>query len=122
MEKQTYKWRSNNDGMPSSSYTSLGHDHYVYDNTVTGFVRDDYDSYEIAVSEGHFGKRGEIQMRSSQETNEYLDKLANEIYRDPNPQIIRRAAIQAPITYEQQIQVRYLQPPAVPAPGVRDNY
>ena len=41
-----------------------------------------------------------------------------DIYRGATPQIIRRTATEGPITYEQQIHVRYLQPPPVPPPGV----
>jgi hypothetical protein len=42
-----------------------------------------------------------------------------ELFQDPNPpQIIRRPAAQGPITYRQNIAVRFLQPPPVPPPGV----
>jgi hypothetical protein len=44
--------------------------------------------------------------------------MANDTYNDPNPQTIQRAAIDGPVTYDQQILVRYLQPPAVAEPGV----
>ncbi len=39
-------------------------------------------------------------------------------FRDPNPQVIRRPAPGGPLTYSQNIRVRFLQPPAVPPPGV----
>ncbi|CAF1216513.1 unnamed protein product [Rotaria sordida] len=57
-----------------------------------------------------------INTSSLEETNEYLEKSAD-IYKDPNPQIIRQAATASPVTYEQRVHVRYLQPPAVPEPG-----
>ncbi|CAF0877785.1 unnamed protein product [Rotaria sp. Silwood1] len=42
---------------------------------------------------------------------------AQGLYQDPNPQIIRRPAPGGPQTYTQRVQVRFLQPPPVPAPG-----
>ncbi|CAF1205013.1 unnamed protein product [Adineta ricciae] len=42
----------------------------------------------------------------------------NNLYQDPNgPQIIRRPAAQGPLTYRQNVSVRFLQPPPVPSPG-----
>jgi len=42
-----------------------------------------------------------------------------ELFQDPNPpQIIRRPPPQGPITYRQNVSVRFLQPPPVPPPGV----
>ncbi|CAF0760214.1 unnamed protein product [Adineta steineri] len=44
--------------------------------------------------------------------------FSGELYRDPNgPQIIRRPPAQGPLTYQQNISVRFLQPPPVPPPG-----
>ena len=40
-------------------------------------------------------------------------------FKDPNPQVVRRPAQNGPLTYAQNIRVRFLQPPAVPPPGVR---
>ena len=40
-------------------------------------------------------------------------------FKDSNPQIVRRPAPNGPVTYTQNIKVRFLQPPAVPPPGVR---
>jgi hypothetical protein len=39
-------------------------------------------------------------------------------YKDSNPQFVRRPAQGGPVTYTQNIKVRFLQPPAVPPPGV----
>ncbi|UJR35351.1 hypothetical protein I4U23_028109 [Adineta vaga] len=42
----------------------------------------------------------------------------NNLYQDPNgPEIIRRPAVQGPVTYKQNVSVRFLQPPPVPPPG-----
>lgn len=40
-------------------------------------------------------------------------------FKDSNPQIIRRPSRNGPMTYKQNIQVRFLRPPAVPPPGVK---
>ncbi|CAF0740582.1 unnamed protein product [Didymodactylos carnosus] len=42
---------------------------------------------------------------------------ASGLYQDSNPQIIRRPAPGGPVTYKQNILVRFLQPPPVPPPG-----
>ena len=39
-------------------------------------------------------------------------------FKDPNPQVVRRPAQSGPLTYSQNIRVRFLQPPAAPPPGV----
>ena len=59
-----------------------------------------------------------IQTNSSQQTNEYLSRTETNLFNDPNPQIVRRAATEAPVTYQQKILVRFLQPPPIPPPGV----
>jgi len=43
-------------------------------------------------------------------------------FKDPSPQVIRRPAQNGPLTYSQNIRVRFLQPPAVPPPGVSYFY
>jgi hypothetical protein len=43
-------------------------------------------------------------------------------YKDSNPQVVRRPAQTGPLTYSQNIKVRFLQPPAVPPPGVSYFY
>jgi hypothetical protein len=43
---------------------------------------------------------------------------AQGLYKDPNPEVIRRPAPGGAQTYTQKIVVRFLQPPPVPPPGV----
>jgi hypothetical protein len=43
---------------------------------------------------------------------------AQGLFKDTNPQIIRRPAPGGALTYTQNIKVRFLQPPAIPPPGV----
>lgn len=69
-------------------------------------------------SSGGGGGGVAIQTSSAQETSQYLSQSGAGIFNDPNPQIVRRAAGGGPVTYQQRILVRFLQPPAVPPPGV----
>ena len=64
------------------------------------------------------GRGAVITTNSEQQTTEYISQSGTGIFNDPNPQIVRRAAMGGPITYQQRILVRFLQPPAVPPPGV----
>lgn len=43
---------------------------------------------------------------------------AQGFFKDDNPQVIRRPAQEGPVTYTQNIRVRFLQPPPPPEPGV----
>ena len=53
-----------------------------------------------------------------EQRNEYFSQSTNIIYHDPCPRLLRRAAPEGPITYQQKISVRFLQPPPLPPPGV----
>jgi hypothetical protein len=58
-----------------------------------------------------------IDTYSEEETNRRLDEFAGTIYLDRRPDIqSRRNDIQ--IRYEQRVTLQYLQPPALPPPGV----
>ncbi|CAF2657893.1 unnamed protein product [Rotaria sp. Silwood2] len=52
-----------------------------------------------------------IKSGSVEETNRYLRSLGSSVYVDSNPQIIRRPTFERPVTYEQRIMLRCLQPP-----------
>lgn len=43
---------------------------------------------------------------------------AQGLYRDPNPEIIRRPALGDSQVYTQRVSVKFLQPPPLPPPGV----
>ncbi|CAF3643050.1 unnamed protein product [Rotaria sp. Silwood1] len=53
---------------------------------------------------------------TQQQVQQYATN-AQGLYQDPNPQIIRRPAQSGQVTYTQNIKIRFLQPPAIPAPG-----
>ena len=48
---------------------------------------------------------------------EYIEKSVN-VYKDPNPQVIRRTVTEGSVAREQRVLIRYLEPPEVPPPGV----
>lgn len=54
---------------------------------------------------------------AQQQVQQYATN-AQGLYQDPNPQIVRRPAQGGQLTYTQNIKIRFLQPPAVPPPGV----
>ncbi|CAF1238314.1 unnamed protein product [Adineta ricciae] len=71
----------------------------------------------VTVGTNERASKATIETSSTQETNEYLTRMSTGVYNDPNPEIIRRAAPEGPIVYQQKIFVRFLQPPPVPPPG-----
>jgi len=75
------------------------------------------------VSGGAVGLGGAAYESSS--SNVQVQQYATDaqgLFIDSNPQIIRRAAAGGVQTYTQHIQVRFLQPPPVPPPGVSSSY
>ena len=108
---------SRDEGLPSSSYASSIHEQYSINGSMNRLHLVPYSSPGTTLISNDFNHNAVIHTRSQDETNDYLAKAAD-IYHDPNPQIIRRAAIDSPRRYEQRIIVRYLQPPDLPPPGV----
>ncbi|CAF0964998.1 unnamed protein product [Rotaria sordida] len=126
------KWISNAEGLNSTSYKSTTSRLNRYNNTASqldrynykvssqnslGYTADKYASYETTAVASELSNDTTIHTSSLEETNEYLEKLANNIYKDPNPRIIRQATTEKPVTLQQRVLIRYLQPPAVPPPG-----
>jgi hypothetical protein len=57
-----------------------------------------------------------VEQQSSSSTTYATD--AQGLFKDPNPQVVRRPAVGGAKIYTQRILVRFLQPPPVPPPGV----
>ncbi|CAF2696009.1 unnamed protein product [Rotaria sp. Silwood2] len=125
-------WISNTEGLTPSSYESSTGRFNQNDNTTGRIDRykskvssqnewestaDKYTSYGSTRVASESSNEAVIHTRSLEETNRYLERSANNIYIDPNPKIIRRTTTEAPVTYEQRVLIRYLQPPTVPPPG-----
>ncbi|CAF3669524.1 unnamed protein product, partial [Rotaria sp. Silwood1] len=125
-------WISNAEELPSASCELATTERNFNDNTITRFDRtkykgsceniskyrtDKYTSYETTTVARELMDDTVITTNSSEETNRYIERSPNNIYKDPNPQILRRAAPDRPVTYEQRIHLKYLQPPALSPPG-----
>ncbi|CAF4846166.1 unnamed protein product, partial [Rotaria sp. Silwood2] len=115
------KWISNAEEMPFSSYESSTSGRIHNDNTTSRFDRnkykvsypnaseytaDKYSSYGTTAVAREFIDDTVIHTSSLEETNAYLERSTNNIYKDPNPQIIRRATTERPETYEERILVK----------------
>ncbi|CAF2404341.1 unnamed protein product [Rotaria sp. Silwood2] len=123
---------SNAEELNSLSYESTTSRLNLYDNSSSQLDRhndkvssqesleytaDKYASYGTTAVASELINDMVIHTSSVEETNQYLKKSGNSIYKDPNPIIIRRATTEKPVALEQRVLVRYLQPPAVPPPG-----
>lgn len=114
------QWLSNTEGLGTSSYeissnvSSTGF--YRNENSTGRLDRTTYMAYGNVDMDERINSDTVIQTNSLEETDRYLER-AVDIYRDPSPEIIRRTFTENPITYEQRVLVRYLQPPRLPPPG-----
>ncbi|CAF3109059.1 unnamed protein product [Rotaria sp. Silwood2] len=121
-------WVSNTERSTSSPYELITTAISRCNDTISRFDRYNYnDRYQddLGYSPDKYTSYGSkrwiddtvINTNSSEETNYYLAKLDMNTYKDTNPKIIRRARSESPVTLEQRILVRYLQPPPLPPPG-----
>jgi hypothetical protein len=98
----------------SSSYS------YSYKNKVNSFDASKATTGATALYEtsvvGASSTGDIVYTRSATETDRYLDNQGISLCKSPN--VIRRTEFGEPSAYEQRVCLRYLQPPALPAPGV----
>ncbi|CAF1646014.1 unnamed protein product, partial [Adineta ricciae] len=127
-------WIANNAEKSSSTYETLTSgvylhnsddrrsDHRKYEVSESTIYSTDYDIKRlgrnryttretIAVASG-LTNESTIETHSLEETNSYLER-AVDVYKDPNPLVIRKTLVDRPVTYEQRVLVRYLRPPSV---------
>ncbi|CAF2115095.1 unnamed protein product [Rotaria magnacalcarata] len=117
-------WMSNAEALALSNEASVS-GHIVHDNVTSRFDQNGYrtstqnDLQSITGINASCGTATSFNDRvaRAKQSNLHLSKSVNCIYKDPNPQIIRRAAAEGPLTYQQKVLVRFLQPPALPPPG-----
>jgi hypothetical protein len=79
-----------------------------------GFAQQGHSGASLAI-EGGYGSSS-FEQQSSSSTVYATD--AQGLFKDPNPEIVRRPAPGGAQTYTQRITVKFLQPPAIPPPGV----
>jgi len=117
--QEVRNWLSGNEGLGSTSYETTSTEIYRGESTSGRFGRGSYtaaSTYGTVGVDERISSETVIQTNSLEETDRYLER-AVDIYKDPTPEIIRRTAMENPVTYEQRVLVRYLQPPRLPPPG-----
>ena len=132
----------------NSTVTVVGEEQYTQSNlfnTNNSYVRNSSDSSNVKIEEVDETTANEIlrslpaanvtpqyQVIDTSSANNFAVDTSNvvartttlnysggELFQDPHPpQVIRRPPAQGPVTYRQNVSVRFLQPPPVPPPGV----
>ncbi|CAF4038832.1 unnamed protein product, partial [Rotaria sordida] len=131
-KNEFHNWISDAKGLNSSSYESTTSKLHHYNNTTSqldrynykvssqdslGYTADKHASYGTTAVASELIDDTAIHTSSLEETTQYMEKSTNNIYEDLYPRIIQQATTENLVTLQQQIFVRYLQPPAVPPPG-----
>ncbi|CAF4227589.1 unnamed protein product, partial [Rotaria magnacalcarata] len=85
----------------------------------SGFGLNNYAADAISSNEtGGFSSQSTVEASTSQQQQfQIATNNQQNLFQDPNPQVVRRPAPGGNVTYTQNIRVRFLQPPPVPPPG-----
>ncbi|CAF2867258.1 unnamed protein product [Rotaria sp. Silwood2] len=110
-KKEFRDWFSNS----NSQFDRYQHNFSSHDALQS--TADKYSSYGYRAAADRWTFDMAIHTISLEETNEHLRRSNSDLFIDSNPRIIRRGATEGPVTLEQRVVVRYLQPPPVPEPG-----
>jgi hypothetical protein len=111
----------NASGLGGAGYGSSSYEESSYRSSV-GNIGGDVANLNIAGTAGISAADASSASFSSASQSTSFQKYETDAqgnFKDSNPQVIRRPAQNGPVTYSQNIRVRFLQPPAVPPPGVR---
>ncbi|UJR31887.1 hypothetical protein I4U23_019361 [Adineta vaga] len=107
----------------SSSYESSAHAGYGEVNAASGSFGSNGALGGTGLNEAGFNGEATGASASTFETTGSQNQLqvnganGQNLYQDPNPQIIRRPAQGGPVTYTQNVKIRFLQPPPIAPPG-----
>ncbi|CAF2867283.1 unnamed protein product [Rotaria sp. Silwood2] len=106
-------------GVGNAGYTS--YDQASYSSSMGG-VAGGFDGNvtadgDVAGAAAGTASSSTFEANNTQQQVQQYSTNAQGLYQDPNPQIIRRPAQSGQVTYTQNIKIRFLQPPAIPAPG-----
>ncbi|CAF4934273.1 unnamed protein product, partial [Rotaria socialis] len=82
----------------------------------TDHSRNQYASYGTIGATSSFINNPPIRTNGAEETNRYLQRSAHDVFWDPNPQVIHKETTGFPVTAEQRVILRCLQPPPLPPP------
>ncbi|CAF1664404.1 unnamed protein product, partial [Adineta ricciae] len=130
---------SNIEGTSSSTYETSGYRLHGHEVGASQFDRNNYQTLSSGINlagnsnsrrlqqntyttresvavVNSFTNETVIETHSSEETNRFLERTAN-ICKDPDPIVVQKTVADRPVTYQQRVLVRYLQPPAVQPPG-----
>ncbi|CAF4153605.1 unnamed protein product [Adineta steineri] len=99
-----------------SNYETSASEIYLSGDNITRSQRNIYGTHGTITVADDRKNASVLETNSLEETNEYLERAGN-IYKDPNPLIIRKAITDKSMTYRQRVLVRYLRPPAIQPPG-----
>ncbi|UJR18953.1 hypothetical protein I4U23_022082 [Adineta vaga] len=99
-----------------NNYETSASEIYLNGENIRRLQQNTYDTRGSVTVAGDFTNESVIETHSLEETNRYLERSVD-IYKDRNPLVIQKAVTDKPITYQQRVLVRYLQPPAVRPPG-----
>lgn len=126
-ENEFRNWLLNAEGLSSSSHESSINGFIFQDDATSRMDTNEYkinsqniygSSANLHASYGISSNDRTINTGSDQHTTSLSSQSSDRIYKDPNPQIIRRAAVGGPLTYQQKVLIRFLKPPRPPSPGV----
>ncbi|CAM4940027.1 unnamed protein product [Rotaria socialis] len=82
----------------------------------TDHSRNQYASYGTIGATSSFINNAPIRTNGAEETNRYLQRSARDVFWDPNPAVIHKETTGFPVTAEQRVILRCLQPPPLPPP------
>lgn len=89
---------------------------YAHDQKDNGSRYERYRYQETITGSNSSNNENLITTNSSEETKRYLERAGINVFIDPNPKIVRRQTTERPVTFEQRVFIRCLQPPALPPP------
>ena len=104
-----------------TSYDLVHQDHYYNDNITNNTYQYNYSSSQNIGRTGDFNDNVVVYTKTPEETNEYLNQIANDIHPISKAQIIREVMPQSEAINNQLISIRFLKPPDLPPPGVREH-
>ncbi len=104
-----------------TSYNSAHQNHYYNDNITNDIYQNNYSSSQNIGRAGDFIDNVVVYTKTPEETNEYLNKIAKDIHPISKSQNIREVMPQSETINSQLISIRFLKPPDLPPPGVREH-
>lgn len=115
---------SNSPGQLSGNGNYASFEQASYSSPSPGSARGEYNvnamspSGKMTATSGASASSSSFETTGAQQQVQQYPNTVQGLYQDPNPQIIRRPAQGGHVTYTQNIKIRFLQPPAIPPPGV----